>query len=315
MGTWDTDKSSYTAGNFQLSLDGHPTTSYLKSVDGGYVKHALVDEGIGGDLHHVKHASVAEIDPISFELGISGGDSILKWIQQSWKREFSRRNGCILHADDKYKQVIEHEFFGALITETTFPTLDGGSKEAAYLKIKMQPEKVISQLTPPGKKLAPGNSGKGQSKQKDWMCSAFRLNIEGCEELRFANKIDGFTIKQGIKKLYTGADRFPEIEPTKLEFPHLTGTIAVAYAKDLFKWYKDYVVDGKSDGAAAQRTGSLEFLSTDRKSAIFTLRLFEVGLVSLSVMPSTANADQIKRAKFELYVGRMEIDGRGLGLD
>ena len=313
MGTWDTDKSSYTAGNFALSLDDHPVTSYLKSLDGGFVKHALVDEGIGGDLHHIKHASVAEIDPISFEFGMSGAESVLKWIQQSWNKQFMFRNGSCIHADDKYKQQIEHQFWQALITETTFPTLDGASKDPVMLKVKMQPSKVETKVAE-GPKLAPGNSGKGKSKHKDWMCSAFRLSIDQIDDMRFTNKIDGFTIKQGVKKLYTGADRFPELAPTKLEFPHITGTIAMAYAKELFKWYDDYVVKGKSD-AGAQKTGSIEFLSTDRKKSLFTIRLYDVGLVSLSVMPSTANADQIKRAKFELYVGRMDLDVSMIGMD
>jgi hypothetical protein len=312
--TWNTDKTSFTAGHFELSIDGHPTTAYLKSVDGGYIKHALVEEGIGSDLHHVKHASVAEIDPISFEFGISGADNVLNWIQQSWNKKWSRRNGVITHADFNLNKQIEHEFFEALITETTFPTLDGASKEAAYLKVKMQPEKVITKLNPSSQKISGSNLGKGQSKQKMWMCSGFRLNINGIDDMRFTNKIDGFTIKQGIKKLYVGAERFPQVEPTKLEFPHITGTIAVAYAAKLFKWYEEYVVNGKED-PTAQKTGSIEFLSTDRAKTLFEINLFEVGLVSLSVMPSTANSDQIKRAKFELYVGRMEIDGKGLGLD
>jgi hypothetical protein len=34
------------------------------------------------------------------------------------------------------------------------------------------------------------------------------------------------------------------------------------------------------------------------------------------VEPSAANADSIKRVKFEMFVGRMEIDGPGsMGLD
>ncbi|MBV8756292.1 MAG: phage tail protein [Deltaproteobacteria bacterium] len=310
---WNTDKTSFTAGHFELSIDGHPTTAYLKSVDGGYVKQALVDEGVGGDLHRAKHASVAEIDPISFEFGIAGANNVLKWIQQSWSKEWSRRNGVITHADFNLNKQIEHEFYEALITETTFPTLDGASKDAAYLKVKVQPEKVITKVNPSSQKIGQA-TGNGQSKQKMWMCSGFRLNIQDIDEMKFANKIDSFTIKQGVKKLYVGSERYPTIEPTKIEFPHITGTIAVSYADKLFKWYEDYVVKGKRD-PKAQRTGSIEFLSTDRSKTLFEIDLYEVGLISLSVMQSTANSDQIKRVKFELYVGRMDLDGKGLGLD
>ena len=65
----------------------------------------------------------------------------MKWIQGSWRKEFGRRNGQITHADFNLNKQVEHEFYEALITETTFPTLDGGSKDAAYLKVKLQPER------------------------------------------------------------------------------------------------------------------------------------------------------------------------------
>jgi hypothetical protein len=165
--------------------------------------------------------------------------------------------------------------------------------------------------TPGGKRVV----GQMGSKQKLWMCSGFRLNIDGIDDMKFTNKIDSFTIKQGIKQFYTGNGRFPEIEPTKIEFPHLTGTIALDYAGGLFDWFHTYVVKGTKD-PKAQKSGSLEFLSPDRADTLFRINLFEVGIHHLQVVPSVANSDQIKRAKFELYVGRMDLDGSGsLGME
>jgi len=41
-----------------------------------------------------------------------------------------------------------------------------------------------------------------------------------------------------------------------------------------------------------------------------------MGLHHLQIVQSTANSEQIKRVKFELYVGRMDIDGGGeLGME
>ncbi len=151
-------------------------------------------------------------------------------------------------------------------------------------------------------------------KQKLWVASSFRLNIDGIDEARYANKIEAFTIKQGIKKLYTGVERFPQIEPTKLEFPNLTGTISLEYADKLLEWHEQYVMKGRQD-PSAQKTGSIEYLSPQRDKTLFSINLYEIGLMSLQVLPSQANQDQIKRMKFELYVGRMDIDGRGLGLE
>src|SRR5689334_24206810 len=220
------DKRSYTSGHFELLIDGHASTAYLKSVDGGFAKAQLIDEPVGPQNERVKHTSVVDIDPFTIDFGISGADDILRWIQGSWNKKYSRRNGTVSHANFNLKKTFEHEFREALITETSFPALDGSSKEAAYMKIKIQPEYVKSRKLP-GNDPASGSLG---TKQKMWMSSGFRLNIDGIDEMKYTNKIEAFTIKQGIKKLYTGQERFPQIEPTKIEFPNITGTIALEYA-------------------------------------------------------------------------------------
>ena len=301
---------AYTAGHFELAIDGRTTTAYLKTIDGGFVKANVIEEPVGPSNERIKHTSTVDIDPLSIEFGLSGAQDVLKWIQDSWKREFTRCSGQVTHADFDYNSTFEHEFMNALITETTFPSLDGSSKEAAYLKIKLQPEHVKSRPVPSGGGKLKGSGG---VKQKMWLPSSFRLNIDGIRCAQHVNKIESFTIKQGIKKQYIGTERYPQIEPTKIDFPNLSCTIALAFADELLKWYDSAIVKGVED-STAQKTGSIEFLSPDRKTVLFEVKLFEMGLASLQVMQSTANSDQIKRVKFELYVGRMElVFDRGMG--
>jgi hypothetical protein len=301
---------SYAAGHFELLIDGHKTTTYLKAVEGGWAKANVIDEPIGADPNRVKHLGTVELDPISLEFGLSGSRQLLEWMQGSFNRKWSRRNGQISHADFNLNETFEHWFYDALITEASFPTLDGSSKDSGYLKCKIQPERVLTKPGPP-KSI----SGQYTITQKQWVPSSFRFTIDRLDAMKYTNKIDGFTIKQGIKRLYTGADRFPQIEPTSIQFPNLTGTIALAYADDLLKWHSDYVFKGTVD-PRSQLTGSIEYLTADRTNTIFRINLFEIGLMSAMVEPSTANSDSIKRVKFEMFVGRMEIDGPGsLGLD
>ena len=299
-----TDRKSYTAGHFELQLDGKPTTAYLKSVDGGYMRHAVVDEPIGPNNLRIKHSSVADIDPISFDFGLSGANSVLQWIQASWNKDYGRRSGQITHANFNMQPTLEHQFSDALITETTFPALDGASKEAAYVKVKFQPEQV--NITKASSKT-PLKATMG-AKQKLWLCSGFRLHIDGVEGMEYANKIESFTIKQSIKKLLTGMHRFPQIEPTKIDFPNISGTISLEYADGVLAWYDKYISKGIREGRG-QKWGALEFLSPDRAKVLFRITLKEVGLTHASVSQSTANTDQIKRVKFELFVGKMELDG------
>ncbi len=303
-------KRSYTAGHFELQIDGHTSTAYIKSVEGGHAKSTPVTEPIGPMAGRIKHSGPMEIDPISLELGLAGSQDILKWVQDSWNRKFTRRNGQITHADFDLKPTYEHQFTNALITETTFPTLDGASKEPGYLKIKLQPESVATSKTDGSAKIG----GPMGSKQKLWLTSAFRFNIDGIDEMAYCNKLDSFTIKQSIKPINVGKTRWPQFEPTKLEYPTISGTMSLQYADKLMAWHKAVVLEGKVD-PSHQKHGSIEFLSPDRKTTIFTIEMFYMGISSLSMVPSTANSDQIKRVKFELYMENMQMDsGSGLGL-
>jgi hypothetical protein len=303
-------KRSYSAGHFELQIDGALTTAYLKTVDGGFVRANPVEEPIGPHNERVKHVSTMSVEPFTIDFGISGANQVLKWIQKSWRKEYTRKNGQITHADFDLYHMFEHEFYDALLTETKFPELDGSSKETAYLQIKVQPEKVVTKKVETQSRIQ-GITG---AKQKMWMCSGFRFNVDGIDEMKYCNHIDSFTIKQGVKQFYTGEDRFPSIEPTKIDFPAITGTIALEYAGPLHDWYQKYLVAGQAD-TSAQKTGSLEFLSPDRKDVIFRVNMYEMGIHHFSVVQSHANEGKIKRAKFEIYVGRMDLDGPTLGME
>jgi hypothetical protein len=204
--------------------------------------------------------------------------------------------------------IFEHHFYKAMITETTFPTLDGSSKEDGYITCKLQPEWVdTTVLAEPGPRI----SGTMSSHQKMWSPSAFRFSIDGIDDMQYANKIDSFTITLEFKKLYAGASRFPEIVPTNVKFPNITGTIALRYADKLVQWHKDYIRNKDGQGTkdtTAQKSGAIEYLTPDHKQTMLRINLYQVGLKSLSIVPSKANEEQIKRVKFDLYVDRMEID-------
>ena len=228
----------YTGGHFEMVLDGHKLASTFKSVEGGWPKQQVIDEPTGSELFHIKHGGIWDNDPITIDFGIAGSYEIFKWIQNSWRHEWQTRNGEIIHANFNKRQTFVQEFQDAHILETTFPTLDGQSRESSNIKVKFQPEKVVL------KKLDSTSGGTqfpavSAGKQKSWNASKFRLNLEGISNLDKVAKIDSFTIKQSVKKLYTGQDRFPELCPTKIEFPNLIGYIAESYSADLLKWHQE----------------------------------------------------------------------------
>jgi hypothetical protein len=294
-----------TAGYYQLSIDHKGTSpTYIKSVEGGYPKANVIEEQVGQDLGIVKHTSTAEIDPMSFEIGMQSGIDILRWIQDSWRRNFSRRDGAVSHGNFDAKTVLEHEFYGALLTETTFPTLDAAGKEGAYLKFKIQPERV---------ELKPGNKEKLQAglppKQKLWMPSSFRFELDGVDTSG-VSKVDSFTVHQTVKPMYTGADRFPQYEPVNVKFPDLTIHMSKHWSGSIMSWYDDFVVKGHQD-PKAEKNGSIVFLAPNLKDEVYRVNLFNVGIKSFTVDKASAAEEQMKKVKFELYVGSMDLDGDG----
>jgi hypothetical protein len=293
-------RSSYTAGHFELALDGHVSTAFLRAVDGGYPRAGIVDEAFGGDVARLKHLAAVEVEPITLELGLSGANDVLDWIRASWRRQIDRRSGQISHADFDLTATLEHEFSDALIVETTFPTLDGSAKEPAYLKVKLQPERATLRPAPPGRRLHARCDGR----QKRWTPAAFRLTLDGVGGVEHTSRIDGFTIKQGLKALHVGEHGLPQLEPTRIELPSLTCSIALAQADGVLDWYQRAVVTGRG---AVETTGALELLSPDRRTTLLRLALLDVGIHHLHVAASTANADAIKRVQFEVYVGGMDL--------
>jgi len=138
-------RNSYAAGNFELRIDGCAPTAYVKSIGGGWSRANIGNEAVGSHSQRIKHITSVEIEPITVEFGLAGAKDMLRWIQGSWKRKDDhRRGGQITYADFDMRAMFEHQFDRALITETTFPTLDGASKQGGYLKCKLQPESVVT---------------------------------------------------------------------------------------------------------------------------------------------------------------------------
>lgn len=303
------ENRAYAAGFFELQIDGHDKTMYLKSVEGGFVKGTLVDEAIGPDNARIKHMSTVEVDPISFEYSVAGSKHVIQWISDSWNKTWNTRSGQITHATFNGKTTFEHEFHDALITEASFPTLDGSSKEPAYLKVKIQPQRIVTRTV----NQSANTKGGATKIHKAWLPSSFRFTLNGIEGLEYTNKIEGFTIKQGVKKFFTGAERLPQIEPTKIEYPNISGTISLDKAGSLLDWYDQYVVKGRRDNPTWQKHGMIEFLSPDRGETLFSIILDQVGILQAQIEAVKAGAEAIKRVKFELYVGHMEMSANQAG--
>ena len=187
------NKRSSVAGHFLLSLDGNPC-GLLKSVEGGGARAEVVEEALGSGYYPKKHIAGVIYDPFIVEVGLSMGKPFYDWIASTFSGKPSRKNGAVVAADFDNKAISQREFTNALIASVTFPAMDGSSKESAYLTVKFMPE--VTRYEKATGKI----SGKlGKTKQKAWLASNFRLEIDGLECSR-VSVIDSFIIKQGISE-------------------------------------------------------------------------------------------------------------------
>lgn len=310
-----------TSGQFLFRLDHSKPdgkdpweTVWLRSVDGGAIKSAVITESIGALPRPFKHHGPIEVEPITVEVGLGTAGPILDWLQDSWNHKHSYRNGAILHGDFRYRATVEKTIQHALIEEVTFPALDGSDKNPAYLTAKIRAEKIFTQDHM--HEIFRDQEFKYE-RQKLWSPSNFRLDLDGLEAAcAHVNKIDSLTIKQKIKALHVGGQRHAELIPVAVEFPSITLTLGAAHAEPFVVWHEQAVASELTE--QARKEGAIELLAPTAgpggglDDALFRIKLHEVGISSLSFDKSEAGAESIKRCKVELFVDSMTLE-RGAG--
>lgn len=283
------------AGPSMLELDGAQVGA-LKSVDGGEIVAEVVVEPIGQEPFAKKHLGGVRYEELVLGLDLGTAASVFNWIAESWNGQAKPRDGAVVETDAKLAPQARREFRHALITETTIPTLDAASKTPAQLTVKLAPEEIT-------RKKAGGAAGqKVGAKQKQWLASNFRLELDGLET-KTVSKIDAFTVKQTVAADDVGDVRISRREPGKLEFPNLRITFGQASLQSWSDWFDDFVVKGENTDDK-EKNGAIVFLDATLKQELGRIELKNVGIFALRRQPST---EQVARVTAELYVESMEL--------
>jgi hypothetical protein len=253
---------SYTATRSALLLDGAQIIP--KSVEGG----VPVAEVVTDAATNKKQLAGVKYEEISAQVGMGAKSPLLDWVAQSWKGTATRKSGSIVDLDFDYKSVGEREFKDALLTQTTIPTLDVASKEAAYFTVKLAPTSIRQSA-------GSGTVLKSTLTQKNWLASNFRFEMDGLEGKGVA-RIESFSVGQPAATDNVGETRDYEKQVGKLVFPNLTISLNQSSASSWSQWFNDFVVMGNN------------------------------GIFRLAPAKAVAT-DAIKRVTAELYCERMEL--------
>jgi hypothetical protein len=291
---------SYAAGHFLISFDNKgDEPAYLKTVNGGLPSTSLVQSPTGSDSQKAKHISTVEMKPIEMQIGAAGGRHMLEWIEDSWKKKSFKRNGMIVHADHNLQAHVEHWFYDAMVTEIGLPALDAASKDGVYLTVKCHPQWAELKFPTPYQMTA-----QTPKAQKGWSCCNFRFKIESdnnfdeaCDRI---SKIDALTVKQKLKPTFKGKHREPQMTPTGIEYPNISVYLPLQFAKPFIDWHTEYH-KGKKQDISMAKIGALEFLASDLKTVLFTIKFDQMSILNYEIEKGDANAQQVKRVKVELF--------------
>jgi phage tail-like protein len=287
---------SYVTGNFQLVLEGNKS-GFLKSIEGGTAAAEVVAEPIGGSPFVKKHLGPVGYEAFVARFGLSMNKDVYEWINASWSANYQRKNGAVVAIDNKLTAVSQREFFNALVTETTFPKLDGGSKDPAHLTLTFAPEYTRTSKAS-GKVSAP-------SRQKLWLPSNFRVTIDGLDCTR-VRAVESFTVRQSLATDDIGDARDYLKEPGKLEFPNLAINLAESSAKTWLDWFESFVIKGNSEDRK-EKNGSIAILSPNLQDELLRVDLFNLGIFKIAPDKAEANVDRVATVTAHLYCERMEL--------
>jgi hypothetical protein len=275
------------------------TCGFLAAADGGDISADVISEPSGPAGFVKKHIGQPKYEDFELQAGFELAKPFYDWIIAAWSLKPQRKSGAIVSTDVNQKPVSERQFENAVLSEVTIPALDGSSKEAGYLKVKLSPEHTRTAK-------AAGTVGKVPvGKQKAFVASNFRVEIGGLDCTR-VSKVDAFTVKQAVSADNVGEVRIRTKQPTSVEFPNLKITLAEASAKTWDAWFEDFVVKG-NNGDTNEKSGVLFFLAPDRKAELARITLHNLGIVALRRHRQGAGADAIQRVTAELYCERMEL--------
>ena len=299
-----TDRA-YVGSNFAMEVDGI-NAGIISSVSGGLATADVISENMGVTSYVPKHLGNVTYPDISFKCGTAMSKGFYDWIKASFDMNLQRKNGAVITTDFNYKEMARMSFFNALITKIAFPALDASSKDAAQMDLSIGVEKTTYQTSPAG-----SISGKYpiySDKQKRWTCANFRLKIDGLDDVcKATSKIDSISLTQSTALNAVGELRDTQKEPASLAVPDLVITAHEHKADALYAWHKSFVIDGTCD-EKAEKTGTLEFLTTDLKTVMFTLTFEHLGIYKIEPDGASVSSEDLRKVKATMYCEHMKFE-------
>lgn len=311
MGTAKQDNRAYSAAHFMLELDGSDVKGVIRSVGGGGVKSEIMTYQMGDNHDLWRQIAKPKYEDIKLEFSMSLSKAFYEWIKSFFAGKVERKTGAIVAGDFQFNERARREFDSAIISEITFPKLDGSDKNPVYMSATIVPETL---------RFAPGSNNQldpqvGTLRQKLWTAANFRLNLDDSAlstSTSRCTKIDSFTIKQQVHEYHQGNKRDPLRVPGILEFPNITFYVPEADVKPFEDHYTKFGIGGQRQ-RNPRLTGSIE-MKDHKSTELCTVKLEGIDIANITSDKVEAGTDSIKETKVEISVEKMSFDYKAHGV-
>ncbi len=294
-GAYAAKHDPYATGRFSLSVDGE-AAGYLKKVSGGTVKGEVVSHDLGASHYQKKHLATITHEPLTMELDMSMGEPIWDWLKTSLDEGHAMRDITVASFGFSSRP-LSRELYDAVITQVKFPGLDASSKEACHMT-------VIAEARETGLALDAGEThGDFGSYTKKWMCSNFKVEIDGLPA-DYVSKVSAITVTQAMPADTIGRTR-RTVVPSTAQVSNIKLTVDALDFDAWYAWYNKFVIQGKCTDAD-EKTGSIEFLDP-ALAAIARVDLRHVGIVSIQPVEGIS-AEEPARFEVDLYVEQVGFE-------
>lgn len=249
---------TYTSGRFALDIDGVSCGSF-RGLAGGNLENEVVND-LGPDHIVRKHIGNFKWSDCAIQVGSGMGGGMYDWVKSAFDRGYdssAQRRASIIVVGSRGEEAFRRSFHDALITEVTFPKLDVSKTSAAIIEAEFRSGQV-SDSKPSGLPVV-------AAKQKAWLCSNFRFQIDGINTTNRIAKVDSFTWK--CVALPDGS--------LGLDVGNIVIACDVAILPDFQQWLANL-----QQGADDERSGALTIVGADF-GGVLTLSLSNLGVYQL----------------------------------
>jgi hypothetical protein len=274
---------SYATGSTLFFLD-NALAGPAQAVSGGVlIADAVVEGTTAAGSFPKKHPSAPRFEPLHLRLAAAPSKLVVQWLSAALAGKPPAKTGTLVTYDAVYKELERRTFTNLRVVEIGFPVFDAASKSVASLAVVAQADGVA---------LAPGTGQPAptMTKAKTALASSFRLTLDDLDT-RQVSGISGITVKLGSRG----------------DISNFTVMIGAASALPWHKWYEAFVV--KRQGTDAnEKSGTLDILGADMRTAVLRIHLDGVGILRLEPAGQPGGVEAIPRVKAELYAESIRLD-------